>query len=97
MADLIERTKVAEYLRNLFKGYISDGYMQVDTVDASALVQAVVRDTPAAAEVIKHSRWVRDDDGNLICRRCGSIHGGGFSYCSYCGALMDEEVSDNGY
>ncbi len=40
---------------------------------------------------IEHSKWVRDEDGDLICERCGSLHGGGFSYCSYCGAKMDEE------
>ena len=40
---------------------------------------------------VRHSRWIYDDFGNLYCKRCGSPHGGGFSFCSYCGAIMDEK------
>ena len=57
------------------------------------LVNSVIDRQPEAEVIFIHSHWVRDEDGNLICQRCGSIHGGGFSYCSYCGAIMDEKVT----
>ena len=40
---------------------------------------------------VHHSRWIYDDFGVLHCKRCGSPHGGGFAFCSYCGAAMDEK------
>ena len=39
---------------------------------------------------VAHSRWVYEQNSTtLYCVRCGSAHGGGFSYCSYCGAKMN--------
>ena len=43
------------------------------------------------ARLTIHAHWTRDSENNLICSHCGQIHGGGFCWCSYCGAKMDEK------
>ena len=89
MSRYIDADKVSTDLKELFEQYILNDNMYLDAVDTSADVQKIIHSEPDA---MVHAHWEHDDDGNLFCKRCGAIHGGGFSYCSYCGAKMDEVI-----
>lgn len=88
MNDLISRSALLDEFDWLNRACANDGANEA----AAALVKLVEKAPVVDAEVVRHGRWIPQDNTRtkFMCSDCKSRnHDGSGKYCSQCGCRMD--------
>ena len=51
----------------------------------------VDRQPTIEAEIVRHGRWIKQENGMNVCSSCGVIRVSHFPFCGNCGARMDAD------
>lgn len=85
--EYISREKTLELLKSLSS---RDYRRKKGTIqDAIKMISYAVYTPAADVALVRHGRWIHNDDGVFTCSECGNAESNDSYYCRLCGAKMD--------
>lgn len=106
MAEYIEREALLQDIEDSVRFSARTETISPEMWGANKTVDRIKCAPVADVEPVRHGHWSEaDNDGEYTCSHCGwvgritclgkdKIWSGDIEYCPYCGAKMDEEVSE---